>query len=383
MAAEYAGSTTLTVQVEGQSCTLHPADGVAVIGRDSGAAVQLADDRISRWHVRLEPRPEGWQAIDTSTNGLYVDGIRRRSVLIGGATTVHLGDPAGIPVVITPNDATETTTQVGAIDQLANSDAEQWWEGDVDPGVMRAGRAVAARRNELQITQRSLARDKIINAGTLSALEKGRSWPRRSTLARLEKALDWAPGTIARLRSGDPGAPGPVAGPSPVPTSRSAGPREEATEVLTDTVHAPLMAEAVEFAMHNITARVTDLPDPADAAFTPKATSILADLNKLETLAATAARTAKGSPSVVLALSTVRRTYNDLMMRAARSPSATLGQRLYEARHRAELSLEEAANAAGLLPAVLGDVEAERPVPADAAGAIENLVAQLATSPTN
>ncbi|GAB1815526.1 FHA domain-containing protein [Mycobacterium sp. MUNTM1] len=382
MAAEHAGSTTLTVHVEGQSCTLCPADGVAVIGRDSGAAVRLADDRISRWHVRLEPRAEGWQAIDTSTNGLYVDGIRRSSVLISGATTVHLGDPAGIPVVLTPSDAAEAM-QVVAVDQLADPDAEQWWEGDVDPGIMRAGRAVAARRNELEITQRSLARDKIINAGTLSALEKGRSWPRRSTLARLEKALDWAPGTIARLRSGDPGGPGAVAGPSSVLVSRSAGPREEATEVLTDTVHAPLMAEAVEFAMHNINARVTDLPDPADAAFTPKATSILVDLHKLETLAATAARTAKGSPSVVLALSTVRRTYNDLMMRAARSPSATLGQRLYEARHRAELSLEEAANAAGLLPAVLGDVEAERPVPADAAGAIENLVAQLATSPTN
>jgi hypothetical protein len=71
---------------------------------------------------------------------------------------------------------------------------------------------------------------------------------------------------------------------------------------------------------------------------------------------------------VVLALSSVRRAYNDLMLRAARSPSATLGQRLYGARHRAELSVDEAANAAGVLTAVLQDAESERSVPADATG---------------
>lgn len=384
MTAEHAGSATLTVRVGEQSYTLNPADGVAIVGRDTGASVRLTDDRISRWHVRLEPRAEGWQAIDTSTNGLYVDGIRRSSVLISGATTVHLGHPDGIPVFIAPNDAAEIAMQGGAAN-VAAPDADQWWEGEVDPGVLRAGRAVAARRAELEITQRSLARDKVINAGTLIAFEKGRSWPRRSTLARLERALDWPSGTIARLRNGDSGSHDVtgVTDPSTVPPTFLPRPREQATEVLTDTVHAPLMAEAVEFAMHGIRAAVTDLPEPTDAAFTPKATSILADLRKLDTLATNAARTAKGSPSVVLALSAVRRAYNDLAMRAARSPSATLGQRLYEARRRAELSLEEAANAAELPAAVLGDVEAERPIPADAAAAVETLVAQLAVSPTD
>lgn len=66
---------------------------------------------------------------------------------------------------------------------------------------------------------------------------------------------------------------------------------------------------------------------------------------------------------MVLALSTVRRTYNELMLRAARSPAATLGQRLYGARHSAELNIEEAANAAGLPVAVLQDAESERPIP--------------------
>lgn len=382
MTPDQAGSAPrLAVHVGQRSYTLDPAAGVAVIGRDAGAAVHLADDRISHWHVRLEPRHDGWQAIDTSTNGLFVDGVRRSSALITAAATLHLGAPDGIPVHLAPVAPPDTTEHVSGVGHLAEPDAEQWWDGEMDPGVVRAGRAVAARRNELELTQRSLARDKIINAGTLIAFEKGRSWPRRATLNKLERALNWAPGTITRIRNGAPGTPST----SPTPTGGPVAPNpgEEATEVLTDTVQAPLMAEAVELAMHAITTAMTDLPDPTSPEFSPKANGILADLRKLERLASNAARHAKGSPSVVLALSTVRRTYNDLMMRAARSSAATLGQRLYAARHRAELSLEEAANGAGLPIAVLEDAEAERPIPPDAAAAIENLIAQLAMTPTS
>jgi hypothetical protein len=132
--------------------------------------------------------------------------------------------------------------------------------------------------------------------------------------------------------------------------------------------------------MHTIATALEALPQPSEPEFTAKASTILADLRKLETVAANAARNAKGTPSVVLALSAVRRTYNELMLRAARSPSATLGQRLYGARHQAELSLEEAANAAGLPSAVLLDAESERPIPPDAATAIETLIAQLTIS---
>ena len=83
---------------------------------------------------------------------------------------------------------------------------------------------------------------------------------------------------------------------------------------------------------------------------------------------------------MVLALSAVRRRYNELMLRAAESPSATLGQRVYGARHSAELSVEEAANAAGVSTETLLDAEAERPVPPDAVAAINTLIAQLAMS---
>jgi pSer/pThr/pTyr-binding forkhead associated (FHA) protein len=355
---------TLAVQIGPESHTLDPVVGAAVIGRDPGSTVRVNDDRISRSHVRLEPRGDGWQAFDTSTNGMYVDGVRRSSALITGPTTIHLGAADGIPVSLVPGDPTEATAVVGSLE--ADGDDDDKWDelAETDPDVARAGRAVGARRRELDITQRSLARDKIINAGTLIAFEKGRSWPRRGTLAKLEEVLNWPPGTITRIRNG-----GPVAQVS-----------GEATEVLTDTVQAPLMAEAVELAMHAIATALDALPKDSQPEFAQKASPILADLRKLEAVASNAARNARGAPSVVLALSSVRRAYNDLMLRAARSPSATLGQRLYGARHRAELSIDEAANAAGVPTALVQDAEAERPVPPAAAAAIETLIAQLAMS---
>jgi transcriptional regulator with XRE-family HTH domain len=376
----------MTVGIGREMHTLDPRAGVAIIGRDAAAAVRIADDRISRWHVRLEPRHDGWQAIDTSTNGMFVDGVRRSSALVTGATTIHLGDPEGIPVTLTPSDPAETTFAfVRGAARTPEPDEDEVWEGVIDPGVVRAGRAVADRRNELELTQRSLARDKIINAGTLIAFEKGRTWPRRGTLAKLEKVLGWPPGTIMRIRSGTSAVAGTASMGSlgSLGEAPSAGPPavqpDEVTEALTDTVQAPLMAEAVELAMHGINAAIAELPDQANPDFTPKVTSILADLRKLERLAANAARSARGTPSVVLALSSVRRSYNALMIRAAQAQSATLGQRLYEARHRAELSREEAATAAGLPTAAIDDAEAERPVPPEARAALNTLIAQLAT----
>ena len=56
--------------------------------------------------------------------------------------------------------------------------------GAPDPGMVRAGAAAAARRRELNISQRSLASSGIINAGALIAFEKGRSWPRERTRAK-------------------------------------------------------------------------------------------------------------------------------------------------------------------------------------------------------
>jgi transcriptional regulator with XRE-family HTH domain len=357
-----ASTPDLVVRIGAQSYPLSADNGVAIIGRDPSATVRVNDGRISRSHVRLEPRHDGWQVIDTSTNGMFIDGVRRNSALITSPMTIHLGDADGIPVTLVPGGPRDETVRT-TVEPEAD-DEDHWDElAETDPDVARAGRAVAARRRELDITQRSLARDKVINAGTLIAFEKGRSWPRRGTLAKLEEVLSWPAGTITRIRNGSRVTLG-----------------NDVTEVLTDTVQAPLMAEAVELAMHSIGTAMNALPDPSDPGFAQQATPILANLRQLETVAANAARNARGTPSVVLALSAVRRRYNELMLQAAKSPTATLGQRVYGARHSAELSVEEAANAAGVSTETLLDAEAERSVPPDAVAAINTLIAQLAMS---
>lgn len=372
MTQPFGSAPTLTVTVGPDRYALDPASGPVVIGREPQATIRiLRDDRISRRHLRVEPYADGWQAIDTSSNGMYVDGVRRSSAFITAPTTIHLVDVDGVAVQFTPAEPVAppdraASAAVSFDDEAAASTVDTGEHEVSDPSVLRAGRAVAARRRELDITQRSLARDKIINAGTLISFEKGRSWPRRSTLTKLEDILDWPRGTIVRLRTETGGA-------APVRD-------DEATEVMTDSVHAPLMAEAVELAMHTIEAAAAELPEPADPDFGVKATPVLADLRRLESLAANAAKHATGTPSIVLALSTVRRRYSELMLEAAKSPSATLGQRLYEVRHRADLNVQETANAVGLSVEVIAAAEAESPIPAEAAETLKNLVAQLSVS---
>src|SRR3546814_5798532 len=122
----------------------------------------------------------------------------------------------------------------------------------LDHGMVRAGAAAAARRRELDISQRSLAADGVINAGALIAFEKGRSWPRDRTRAKLEEVLRWPPGTIARIRRGEPGA-------------------RDDTEVLSaGDDEVPLIAQAVVTAVHTLGAAIDSLPSVDDPGFTPR-----------------------------------------------------------------------------------------------------------------
>lgn len=79
---------------------VQPHDGVATLGRDQSATIHIPDSRISRRHLLLEPRADGWHAVDTSSNGTYLDGEPIEDILITGTTRVNLGDPEGIPVHI-------------------------------------------------------------------------------------------------------------------------------------------------------------------------------------------------------------------------------------------------------------------------------------------
>lgn len=232
----------------------------------------------------------------------------------------------------------------------------------VDPGMARAGAAAAARRRELDISQRSLAADGIINAGALISFEKGRSWPRDRTRARLEEVLRWPPGTIAQLRTG-----GTVGTPA-----ASEGARREA-----GGDEGSLIAQAVVAAVNTLGSTIDSLPPVDDPDFTPRITAILSDLRQLEAVAARATRIGRVTPTLIRALSTVRKRMDDLTMLAATAERATLGQRLYATRRNANLTIAETAQAAAVEEAAIVRAEAEEPIAVAAVAAIEALIDQL------
>src|SRR6202022_5019374 len=144
-----------------------------------------------------------------------------------------------------------------------------------------AGAACAARREELGISQRELARRRAITAPALIAFEKGRAWPRERTRHTLEELLQWPAGTIARIRAG---APPPQVAPGPQ--------GRDGSEVA-------LVADAVELALARFDDAIGALPSPTGTGFAARAAVILADLHKLERLAARAVRHSGGSPGGV------------------------------------------------------------------------------------
>ncbi|ONH27779.1 ATP-binding cassette domain-containing protein [Pseudofrankia asymbiotica] len=86
----------MAVVPEGQSC---------VIGRTAGDPL-LADDRVSRRHLLIEPTPEGWTAVDVSTFGTWQNGWRIGRVLIHGESHLRLGAPDGPMVTLVPHPIT-------------------------------------------------------------------------------------------------------------------------------------------------------------------------------------------------------------------------------------------------------------------------------------
>ncbi len=134
------------------------------------------------------------------------------------------------------------------------------------------------------------------------------------------------------------------------------------------------MADA---AMHMYSAAIEALPDPSDPDYPDRAGVVLAGLRKLQKALTEAADRSRVTPAVVVALSRVRTTYDDLMTSASNSPGATLGQRLYVARQRAKLSISEAANGVGLRADLIEAVEFEEPATEGETAKIKDLLAAL------
>lgn len=225
--------------------------------------------------------------------------------------------------------------------------------------VARAGAAFAARREELGLSQRELAAMKIVSAPTLIAFEKGRTWPRDRTRAKLEQAVQWPPGTLARLSvGGDPDT-------STAKESRQDDP-------------SALVTGAVAMAVGQVLATADALPPDDDPAFGARVRVVLNDLRALDAMTARAMRSTHGSPQVIRLLSQIRHRYAELTTRAAAAPGATPGQRLFAARHRASLSVPEAASALGVSPELVTAAESEQPVDDDIRDRIDGFLAALA-----
>jgi hypothetical protein len=121
---------------------------------------------------------------------------------------------------------------------------------------------------------------------------------------------------------------------------------------------AQTIVSLAEAAMHMYRAAIDSLPFPEDKKFQKRAEVVLTGMRKLRAALTEAASHSRPSPTVMMALSDVRRRYDDLMERAADAPGATLGQQLYNARIHAKLTAQEAANGVGLPPGLPDELEA-------------------------
>ena len=70
-----------------------------VVGRDEGVDLQITDAMVSRHHLLLQSAERGWQLIDQSRNGSFVNGQRVDRLAVTQPVTVSLGAPADAPTV--------------------------------------------------------------------------------------------------------------------------------------------------------------------------------------------------------------------------------------------------------------------------------------------
>ncbi len=340
----------LVIKTPHQAFTAHAAQGPVVIGRDAPAQVRISDERISRAHVRVTYTSTGWVAVDMSSNGTFVNGVQQATIPITDGLTIHLGHPLeGIAISFSYTIAPP----------LAVDDATEHIEDTSDPKMVRVGAEIAARREELGLPKRELDRRGVVGQATMTDIEKGRRFPRPFTRDKIEAVLGWPRGHIMWLYEQD------------------IQPDEERTHVLTATTPVPEITGATKMALKGFTAAADSLPPEDDPAFTDRVGALLADLRELEGVAASATHSAHGTSAAALVLSDVRKLYKALMLRAAGAPGATLGQRFYAARYRAELTTQDAAAAAGLPVAIIEAAEADAPLDPAATAAVQALLTSL------
>lgn len=333
--------------------TVSAEDVPVIVGRDANTAAQvrITDQRISFEHIVLIVRDGQWVGHAKGRNGVFIDGhlVDGDFPVPDDGVRVLLGHPgSGLPIDFS----------------------------HLDPADVYVGAQITARREALRITQRGLAADKVINGGTLINIEKGRSRPRHGTAAKLEETLGWEAGHIEKMRRdflsqgfADDGERTQIVSPQGAPAPSAAG--------ATTTIQATLLTETVAVALTGLQAQIAVLPDPGDPEYPLRAAPIIAGLARLETAVTNAARGAVGAGELIRDLSEIRKLYRDLMLKAAKSRGATLGQKLFAARHRAELSIDEVAAMGGVTATDIRAIETGAEVAEDVRVALNRLLAAL------
>jgi hypothetical protein len=151
--------------------------------------------------------------------------------------------------------------------------------------------------------------------------------------------------------------------------------------------HAPQEGESSvivslsDAAMHMYTAAIDALPFPEDKKFHKRADVVLSGMRKLKSGLTDGANRSRSTPVVIVALSDVRKRYDDLMARAAAAPGSSLGQQLYAARIEARLTAQEVANGAGLRADFSDELEAGEIPTEEEAAKVKDLIAALGGVP--
>jgi ribosome-binding protein aMBF1 (putative translation factor) len=144
-----------------------------------------------------------------------------------------------------------------------------------------------------------------------------------------------------------------------------------------DEGEGPIIVGIAEAAMQLHVCAIESLPQPDAKSFHARVDAVLAGLRKTQTMLEAAATRTRPTPSVIAALGEVRGRYDDLMTRAAAAPGSSLGQQLYVARRRAQLSIQEIATAVGLRADLLDALEAGQATTENEAVKVKELIAAL------
>jgi hypothetical protein len=140
---------------------------------------------------------------------------------------------------------------------------------------------------------------------------------------------------------------------------------------------AQTIVSLADAAMHMYRAAIDSLPFPEDKKFQKRAEVVLTGLRKLRAALTEAASHSRPTPTVMIALSDVRRRYDDLMERVTDAPGSSLGQQLYNARVHAKLSAHEAANGFGLRRELPDELEEGGTPTAQETRLVEQLIAAI------